>query len=248
MKTNRVIRKMIEERIHDIHTSLPAKIEEYDAKTMYAKVKLLNKKELQGEMAEIPPIVEVPVAHLNAGPFIIRPPYKKGDNVLVIFSEKALDKLLISGDPENPQIKRFHSYDDAIVAKGLKIENDSDLNSSYAEDLLIENQDQNTRWVMKKDGTTLFENLGAKYSIEATPSAEININCDSDVSVTTKGNANIDADGNVNLQGGAEPIPLGNSLKTYINQHTHTGNLGSPTSPPITSMSTSQLSSDSHTG
>ncbi|MFW6002696.1 MAG: hypothetical protein ACOCQD_05085, partial [archaeon] len=63
------LRNMIEDRIGDIHVALPARIERYDHETMYATIVLLNKKKLGEEMVEIPPIVEVPVAHLNANMF-----------------------------------------------------------------------------------------------------------------------------------------------------------------------------------
>ncbi len=39
-----------------------------------------------------------------------------------------------------------------------------------------------------------------------------------------------------------EKVVLGDSFMTFFNTHTHTGNLGSPTSPPIEPMSDSLLS------
>ena len=110
------------------------------------------KNELEGELKEIPPVIEVPVGFLKAGPFVIRPPYEKDDPVVVVFSEKAIDKLLVSGKPENPKYKRRHSIDDAIVVNSLQTENNVDLNSDYTEDLLLENQDTGSRIVLIKNG------------------------------------------------------------------------------------------------
>ena len=95
MKLNQIVRKIVNNKISEIHTSLPAKIEKYDPVKMRAEVVLLAKKELEGEKVEIPPIVEVPVALLKAGPFVIRQPFQKGDPVVVAFGEKAIDKLLL---------------------------------------------------------------------------------------------------------------------------------------------------------
>lgn len=155
-EVNRTIKAMIKDRMDEIHTALPARIEGYNAKTMYAKITLLNKKELEGEHVQIPLIIEVPVAHLNAGGFVIRPPYKKGDIVQVIFNERALDKLLITGESEEPKLTRKFSYDDAVVVKGLKLEGEPDLNSDYTEDLLIENMDGNSRIVLMANESKAF--------------------------------------------------------------------------------------------
>lgn len=163
MELNKIIRKIVNEKISKIHTCLPAKIESYNPQKMRAKVTLLAKKELEGQMVNIPPIVEVPVALLKAGPFVIRQPFQKGDPVLVVFGEKAIDKLLITGNPEDPQLKRHHSYDDAMVIGGLQLEQDPDLNSDYTEDLLIENKDTNSRIVIQKGGEIIIEDPSKIY-------------------------------------------------------------------------------------
>ena len=158
MELNKIIRKVVNDKISEIHTCLPAKIERYDPEKMRADVVLLSKKELEGEKEEIPPIVEVPVALLKAGPFVIRQPFEKGDPVLVVFGEKALDKLLITGNPEDPQMTRQHSFDDAVVIGGLQLEQDPDLNSDYTDDLLIENQEEESRIVLKADESKIIIN------------------------------------------------------------------------------------------
>jgi len=43
---SRTIKAIIEDRLGEVHTALPAKIKSYDAETMYAEVILLNKKQL----------------------------------------------------------------------------------------------------------------------------------------------------------------------------------------------------------
>ena len=163
MKLNQIVKKIVNDKISEIHTSIPAKIEKYDPEKMRAEVVLLSKVELKGEKVEIPPIVEVPVALLKAGPFVIRQPFEKGDPVLVVFGEKAIDKLLITGNPEDPQMKRLHSLDDAIVVGGLQLEQDPSLNSDYAEDLLIENQETDSRFVIKKGGEIIIEDPSKIY-------------------------------------------------------------------------------------
>lgn len=136
MELNNIIRRIVNDKISEIHTCLPAKIEKYDPQKLRAEITLLNKAELEGEEVVIPPIIEVPVRVLQAGPFLIRPPYEKGDVVLVLFSERALDKILITGEPESVQLTRKHSLDDAIVLGGLRVEQADKAPEEYSKDLI----------------------------------------------------------------------------------------------------------------
>lgn len=160
MNLQKLMKEKIKDEISDIHVSLPAKIENFDPEKMLAKITLLSKNKLENENVVIPPILEVPVAHFNAGAFIIRPPYRKGDTVTVVFSERALDKITLTGEPEGVEYTRTHSFDDAIVIKSMKMENDNNLNSQYTEDLLIENTEQGSRIVLMANESKAFIKAG----------------------------------------------------------------------------------------
>lgn len=208
---NDITRKMINDAVSDIHTSLPAKINKYDAEKMRAEITLLSKQNLEDEMVEIPPVLEVPVGFMKAGRFVIRPPFQKGDVVVVVFSEKAIDKLLISGNPENPKYKRKHSIDDAIIVNSLQLESENDLNSSYTNDLLIENQEVNSRIVMKANGDLLIETSG-NTNIDTGGSTTVNSGSPVTVNAPTT-----TVNGKVNLAGGGPPIArVGDSIITNV--------------------------------
>lgn len=197
MDLNDIVRKIVSDKISEIHTCLPAKIKSFDPKTMRADVVLLAKKEINDNAVAIPPIIECPVALMKAGPFVIRQPFEKGDPVLVVFGERAIDKLLITGNPEDPQLKRRHSLDDAIIIGGLQLEQDPNLNSEHTEDLLIENQDTGTKLVIGKEG---------------------------DIIVESSDDINISATGNVNLQGGDNPIArLGDAIQVEVTSGSSAG-------------------------
>ena len=164
---------------------------------------MLNKKELEDEQVVIPPILKVPVAYMRAGGFIIRPPYQKGDVVVVVFGERAIDKLTITGEPEEVEFTRQHSYDDAIIVGGLQVEQADDMNSDFADDLLIENQESDSRIVMKKNGDLLIEVNG-----------ETTINSTSDITVNAPKTT---VNGDVDLAGGGPPIArIGDTIETYV--------------------------------
>lgn len=61
------------------------------------------------------------------------------------------------------------------------------------------------------------------------------------------GDIDIESSGVVNINGASEPLVRGNALKDLFNAHTHTGNLGAPTSAPIVSMSSTELSTKNFT-
>ena len=70
----KMIEHLMDLELEDLHTAAPATIEKYDPQRMVAEITLLYKNK---EGKPLPPIIEVPVALLKSGPFIMRPPYKK---------------------------------------------------------------------------------------------------------------------------------------------------------------------------
>ncbi len=143
----KLVKNMIDQVLDDLHTAAPARIEKYNAEKMTAEITLLYKK--SGN--KLPPIIEVPVSLVKAGPFIIRAPYSKGDIVLVVFSERALDYIL-NAEPQDPKSKAKHRIDDAIVVSGIKIDSQDKLQNNFTEDLLFQNLDTEDYFVMKKSG------------------------------------------------------------------------------------------------
>jgi len=143
----------IQEALANLHTCMPARIESFDPVTMKADVQPLFKRKFRGQDAvPLPKQVSVPVACMRAGGFIIRPPYKKGDMALLVFSERALDNVLGTGQMADPESNRKHALDDAIIIGGF-LPFINTLSGSNAEDLVIGKEDFTTRVVLKPDDT-----------------------------------------------------------------------------------------------
>jgi len=217
MELNEIVKGIVNDKISDIHTCLPAKIEDYDHETMYAKVVILAKKEFEGEMEALTPIIDVPVSHVKAGNFIVRPPYQEDDVVLVAFSEAGLDKLLITGEPEDPQFSREFSYDDAIVIQGLKTEQEDDYEPDYKDGLYISNVEKEIEFVMESDGNVrIIDNKNGtelKFDVESAGDVIFDL---ANKLFLGSGTAN-------------EGVPLGDSLKDWLDTHSHPSD-GSPPS------------------
>jgi hypothetical protein len=79
-------------------------------------------------------------------------------------------------------------------------------------------------------------------TLNVTHADNINITSDKDVNIKCK-NAIIDHASSIELgKGATEKVILGNKFMTLFNSHTHIGNLGAPTSPPISPMTPGELS------
>ncbi|HEX3045400.1 MAG TPA: Gp138 family membrane-puncturing spike protein [Bacillota bacterium] len=156
MEPKDFIKALIDQYLTELHVALPARIESYDPKTLRATVTVLAKKTLEGKPVTIPPIVEVPVMILKSGPFIIRPPYVPGDIVQVLFNERALDNIFITGEPQEVGLNRMHSLDDAVVIGGMRVENANNLPEEYSDSLYLANVDANAKVVIKPNGDVII--------------------------------------------------------------------------------------------
>ena len=165
-----IIKALMDQELNDLHTAAPAKIEGFDPVRMVVEITLLYK--YQGQ--QISKIIEVPVGTIKAGPFVIRPPYIKGDIVLVVFSERALDYIL-QAEPQDPQTGENvrHRIDDAIVICGLKLDSEGNLPTTNTNDLLIYNKTAGSKAVMTASGDIILEGntiyLGDDAASEGVP-------------------------------------------------------------------------------
>ncbi len=171
--------KLTENLTSGINNCMLGKIEKFDAETMKAEVSPMVKyKNKDGSMENRPLLIEVPVSFLKAGPFVIRPPYKPGDIVLVVFADEDIDNVLLSGDVSEPNSTRVHSLDDAIGVGGIMPFN-TILPGEHSEDLIIAKDDFTTKIVIKDDGD--IEMKGNNIKLDAA----------NDVNIKAAGNVNI---------------------------------------------------------
>ena len=134
---------------NSINNCMIARIEKYDSSNMKADVVPLIKSE---DSKDVSMLIEVPVSLIKAGGFIIRPPYKKGDIVVVVFADRDIDNVLLSGKVSSPNSTRKHSLDDAIVV-GSIIPFTQSLPSTHSNDLVIAKDDFTSKIVIRADGS-----------------------------------------------------------------------------------------------
>lgn len=186
-----------------IHSCMLGKIEKFNAQTMKAEVSPLTRfRDKSGELKTRPLLIEVPVSFLKAGPFVIRPPYKTGDVVLVAFADEDIENVLLSGELSNPNSTRTHSLDDAIVV-GAIMPFTTTLPGDHLEDLIIATEDFSTKIVVQENGEIIIQ--GGKVYLGS--------------------------------ESAVEGVPLGDTLKNWLDNHVHpytwtSSGGGGNTSPP----------------
>jgi len=153
METNTLssaLNTVFESLISDVHTALPGRIEKYEYATQKAQVKpLIKRKYLDGEVLELPVLVNVPVVFPRTKNSGITFPLTKGDGVLVIFTERALERWKSSGGDSEPGDRRKFDLSDGIAIPGCFSFKDANI-ASNNEDLEIHHN--GFRIVIKKNG------------------------------------------------------------------------------------------------
>lgn len=135
-----VLRGFIDARLADIHTCLPGRIEKYDHTKQKASVKPLIKKQYRdGEVQSLPVIVNVPVVWPRSGGASLTFPVQAGDGVLLLFTERAMERWLSSGGEAVPGDPRKFDLSDAIAIPGLVPFTEGSLSENNEDVLLVHN-------------------------------------------------------------------------------------------------------------
>jgi len=104
----------------NIHTSIPAVVESYDKSGPSVTAKpIIQKVYEDGQVFPFQPIASIPVIFPRSSRFHCSFPLKRGDGVLLIFSERSLEAWLNSGKELPPTSTAKYSLTDAMAIPGL---------------------------------------------------------------------------------------------------------------------------------
>ena len=143
----------------------------------------------------------------------------------------------VTNERDGESIKVFFTEEKGLMMDYTTTEGPTTVNIKPDNSVEIINANGDSM-VMLNDGNITFTH-SAKFIINSTDNTEINCK---DAIINCK-NTIINHSSSIELGKGArEKIILGDTFKAFFNSHTHIGNLGAPTSPPIVPMSAAQLS------
>lgn len=120
-----VLREVLDARVAEIHTALPAQIVAYYADHQTADVQPMVKDayyDTDGNLKvrSFPVLPSVPVAFLRGGGYFVALPLEKGDTGMLIFSELPLDRWRSSGQEAHPVNARRHGAGNAVFYPGVR--------------------------------------------------------------------------------------------------------------------------------
>ena len=117
-----VIRAAFRNLEADLYTALPGKVESIDQDTRLVTVKPMISRRYFGASTptELPVIVGVPLVEMRTQKAFLSMPVTKGDPVLMVFGDRALDNYIESAGaaPVEPLDVRMHDITDAFAILG----------------------------------------------------------------------------------------------------------------------------------
>lgn len=138
-----ITKQGIEARLLDLHTAMPGIIVSFNSATQLCAVQPAIRRIMKvddGEQeiltpVDIPQLINVPVNFPSGGGYSLTFPVSAGDEVLIVFCERAIDDWYINGGVQTPTTRRLHSLSDAVVIPGIKSRGNAigSFNSSEAE-------------------------------------------------------------------------------------------------------------------
>lgn len=195
------IKQGIDNRLKDLHTSMPGIIVEFDAVNQLAQVQPAIKRIFRQERTDevllvptaLPVLINVPVIFPRGGGFSLTFPVKPGDECLIEFCERCIDDWHETGEVKKPTSKRFHSLSDAVCFVGISSKPNK-----------IPNYDADNVELKKDDGN-VFIKLYQNGDLELFTASNLAADC---VNATITASAsvnvvapNIELVGNVNVTG-----------------------------------------------
>ncbi len=165
------IKQGVENRLKDLHTSMPGIVESFNAATQTASIQPAIKRVFKtgdGEIelltaTELPILINVPVQFPRGGGFSLTFPVAKGDECLLVFCERAIADWYTFGGVKAPTARRFHSLSDATAFVGL---------SSFVKRQLSYDD---TNVQLKKDTGTVAITLLANGTIEVDANTKVTV-------------------------------------------------------------------------
>ena len=124
MESNRytlkeVIDAGIESALLDHHTSLPAEVLSYDNSDQTVQVKVSIAKSIYDEVVEYPILDKIPVVFPRTKKSGLTFPIESGDEGLLVFIERNIDKWYSNGSGSAPLDGRRFDINDAVFLAGL---------------------------------------------------------------------------------------------------------------------------------
>lgn len=115
-----ILKQAIDYTLSQMFLQLPGIIIDFNAETKLATVQpSIKRRFLDSQVFEMPNIINVPVVFQQSQDFSDTYPLKRGDGVLLVFSQRSLERWIDNGHNSEPGNRRKFDLSDAIAIPGL---------------------------------------------------------------------------------------------------------------------------------
>ncbi len=112
--------EVVNNALKNVHTLIPGIIHSFDPDKQTAQVQPAIKRIfVESGAVNLPLCVDVPVHFLKCGPFCITGPVAPGDECILGFFERAIDKWFAAGGVQEPSEYRLHDLSDGFAIVGI---------------------------------------------------------------------------------------------------------------------------------
>ena len=212
----------------DTMVSMPGIIKSFDPTTQTVSADIAIMRIVDGQNVKYTLVVDIPIILPSVQGFHITMPIKKNDECLIVFADRCIDNWFTNGGVQSQLEHRVHHISDGFAIIGVN--STPGLITSYdPENMVIRNTDNNQKITLKSNG-----------DIEVDTVKDVNINC-TNANIAASASVKIDTPattitGTLTVQGDVTaPKVTADSViggGKVLEGHTHTGNLGNPTSAP----------------
>lgn len=197
------IKTAITSSLKDLHTCIPGIVEKFDPVKQVLEVQPAISRIYVGDNVQpLPKLLNVPLITPQTAKMSITLPVKKGDECLILFSERSIDLWLKEGKVSPPNDFRFHDLSDGFALLGVS-SNPKAISNYDPDNIQIRNED-------------------ASVSVTIKPTDEIELKAPVKVLVDSP---LLECTGDVK-----DSVGTLAELRAKYNAATYIGNLGSPTS------------------
>jgi hypothetical protein len=189
-------RRAMEDVANNLRVAMPGYIVSFDATNQTATVQTTLKERLDGELTQLPQLLDVPVQFPRAGGFCLTFPVKSGDECLVVFGDGCIDAWWQSGGIQEQIEMRRHDLSDAMAIMGISSVPKAISNFSV-ETTQYRNESGDTFIEIAPDGTITIRAKKLIFDIKDT----VETTAGEGIFESTGGDISESAGGNVTIKG-----------------------------------------------
>ncbi len=115
-----LIKTIIDFNLHNLHTSIPCVVETFNNNGTVNATPAIKRVLTEGdEEITLPTLSDIPIIYPSVGKYRITFPIEKGDEGMLVFSEREINQFIEKGEVTRPLMYRKHNISDAVFIPAL---------------------------------------------------------------------------------------------------------------------------------